>query len=200
MAVPPRFFEDGAYYHVYNRGNRKQQIFFSNRDYERFLEKIIEYKKKYPVEILSYCLMPNHFHFLIQQLPASSISKFMSDLCNSHSRYLNVKYEFVGSLFQGRFKAKRVDTDEYLVHLSRYIHLNPVELLFKDKNIFERLTFYKWSSLSAYLSGKKNDIANPQTILDYFLIKDKSGGYRNFLESNVLLEEDPTISHLTFKD
>src|SRR3989304_8631466 len=104
MATPARSFQDEYYYHIYNRGNRKQVIFINNKDYERFLDKIIEYKKKYAVHILAYCLMPNHFHFLIKQSFPNALSKFMSDLCNSYSRYLNVKYELVGSLFQGRFK------------------------------------------------------------------------------------------------
>lgn len=84
MATPPRFFEDHVYYHVYNRGNSKQQIFLNDRDYERFLKKVTEYKVQYPVSILAYCLMPNHFHFLLQQLSSNSISKFISNLCNTY--------------------------------------------------------------------------------------------------------------------
>lgn len=200
MAVPPRFFEDGVYYHIYNRGNRKQQVFFGARDYERFLEKVVEYKKKYPVEILAYCLMPNHFHFLLRQLATNSISRLMSDLCNSQSRYFNIKYESVGSLFQGRFKAKRVDKDEYLIHLSRYIHLNPVELLFRGKDIFDRLSSYKWSSLPLYLKGGADEIADSQFVLNYFSIKDRVGDYKNFVAENINLEEDPLIEHLVFED
>lgn len=202
MATPPRFFENGVYYHIYNRGNRKQSIFLQTRDYERFLDKVVEYKKKFPVKIVSYCLMPNHFHFLLQQLSPNSISQFLSILCNSHSRYFNVKYETVGSLFQGRFKAKRVDKDNYLIHLSRYIHLNPVKLfnLINKDLVFNQLLLYRWSSLSYFLEGKANDIVDPLPILNYFSTKDQVKDYRDFVFSNIQLEANPIINHLVFDE
>ena len=202
MAMPPRFFENGAYYHIYNRGNRKQSIFLQTRDYERFLDKVVEYKKKFPLNIVSYCLMPNHFHFLLQQPSSNSISQFLSILCNSHSRYFNVKYETVGSLFQGRFKAKRVDKDEYLIHLSRYIHLNPVKLFnFVNKEmVIQQLLFYRWSSLPAFLANKATDIVDPFPILNYFSTKDAVEDYRNFVMSNIRLEANPVIDHLVFNE
>lgn len=199
MASHPRLFLDDMYYHVYNRGNRKQQIFLSHIDYKRFLDKVIEYKKKYSVEIVSYCLMPNHIHFLLKQSAGSNISKFMSDLCNSHSRYFNVKYETVGALFQGRFKAKLVEKDEYLVHLSRYIHLNPVEILsFRNNDTIDSLLSYAWSSLPAYFLGKNNEIVNVERILAYFSSKDAIVDYKNFVVSNIRLESDPLVDHLLF--
>lgn len=200
MATPQRIFEDGGYYHVYNRGSRKQQIFLSTRDYERFLDKVIEYKKKYPLEILAYCLMPNHVHFLIKQTSSNAISKFMSDLCNSHSRYFNVKYDTVGSLYQGRFKAKKVDKDEYLTHLSRYIHLNPIDLFYLTKNIFNQVSSYRWSSLPAYLLGKSNDIVTVEPILEYFSSKDPIGDYKEFVASQIKIKGDPIIEHLIFEE
>lgn len=201
MAMPLRYFEQDIYYHVYNRGNRKQQIFLSARDYERFLKKVVEYKEKYGVNILAYCLMPNHFHFLLQKKSSDSISKFISDLCNSHSRFFNVKYETVGSLFQGRFKAKRVDKDEYAIHLSRYIHLNPLDLLnssipLKAEEMFDRLLNYKWSSLPLYLSESKNKIVDPTPILNYFPSKNPGEDYKNFLLPYLNLRKDPLIDHL----
>ncbi|MBI4059307.1 transposase [Candidatus Microgenomates bacterium] len=198
MATSPRYFETGGYYHIYNRGNRKQSIFFHYRDYERFLEKVVEYKKKYPLEILTYCLMPNHIHFLVKQIIDNSISRFMSDICNSHSRYINVKYDLVGSLFQGRFKAKRVEKDEYLIHLSRYIHLNPVELLYLGGDVFEKLLNYQWSSLAAYLLNKKDELVNKEVILEYFPSKDPVNDYREFVKANIKFQKDPFIEHLTF--
>lgn len=205
MATPPRMFEDGGYYHIYNRGNRKLQIFLQDRDYERFLEKVVEYKKKFLVKILAYCLMPNHFHFQLQQLVPDAISKFFSNLCNSHSKYFNIKYETVGSQFQGRFKAKKVNRDEYLIYLSSYIHLNPVDLFnFLGTRLVEQLFNYRWSSLPVYLSGHGDEIVDPKPILDYFAEnfsrKDPVKGYKNFVLSNIQTKVNPAISHLTFDE
>lgn len=201
MATPPRIFEDNVYYHVYNRGNRKQQIFLQNRDYQRFIEKVVEYKNKFNVTIAAFCLMPNHFHFLVKESIPNSISRFFSNLCNSHSKYFNTKYETVGSLFQGRFKAKSVDTDEYLVHVSRYIHLNPVGLFkYLGEDAIDQLLTYKWSSLSLYLSSRKNEFVDPEFILNYFSQQNTLQDYKEFVASNITLEQDPFINHLTFDE
>lgn len=201
MAVPARNFQANSYYHIYNRGNRKQAIFTNYRDYERFLEKVVEYKKKYSIQLLAYCLMPNHFHFLIYQSSPNGLSKFISDLCNSHSRYFNVKYDLVGSLFQGRFKAKLIEKDEYLIHLSRYIHLNPVDLfLFVGKELLGKVMSYKWSSLSAYLSNKKDDLVSVEQILGYFSPKDPAADYKKFIEANIQLGIEPAIENLIFDE
>ena len=201
MATPPRYFEDGSYYHVYNRGNKKQQIFLQDRDYGRFLEKILEYKKKYPLKILAYCLMPNHFHFLVQQLGENALTKFFGDLSNSHSKYFNIKYETVGPLFQGRFKAKKVEKDEYLVHLSRYIHLNPTDLFsYLSGNLLEVFLNYPWSSLSVYLSRTNDELISTDIVLSYFSKKDPVSDYKNFVVSNIQLKSDPVINDLTFNE
>lgn len=202
MAFPLRLFEDGAFYHVYNRGNHKQQIFLQKKDYERFLEKVKFYKEKYPLKIISYCLMPNHFHFLIQQLAPNAISQFFSNLCNSHSRYFNIKYETVGHLYQGRFKAKRVDKDEYLIYLSAYIHLNPTDLfafLPKDE-LMTQLKLYNWSSLPAYLSKQSDNLVDPNPVLDFFPSKILDTEYQNFIKVNIKIKVHPLIDHLVFDD
>lgn len=201
MATPPRVFEENAFYHVYNRGVKKQQIFLENRDYKRFLDKAVEYKKKYPVKIISFCLMPNHFHFLIQQLSNGAISNFFSNLCNSHSKYYNIKYESVGSLFQGRFKAKKIDSDEYLIHLSRYIHLNPTSLLKSaGKGLFDQLQSYSWSSLPLFLSASSNDLVDTNDVLTYFSKKNPVADYREFVSANITIDANPLIDHLTFSE
>ena len=126
MSTPPRYLQIGIPYHVYNRGNRKNKIFLNVKDYQRFLRKLKEYTKKFDVSLVCYCLMPNHFHLLLVQKDESAITKFMLSLCTSYSKYFNIKHELVGRLFQARFRAKIVETDEYLLHLSRYIHLNSI--------------------------------------------------------------------------
>jgi len=183
----------GFYYHVFNRGVNKQQIFSPLRDYIRFLELIRFYQRgdlpfsfsrlvklSIPeqqkawksildhlkiVEVVAYCLMPNHFHFLLFQKTDGGISHFMANLENSYSRYYNTKYERVGHLFQGQFKAVRVTNNSQLLHLSRYIHLNPYTSFVVDS--LEELEQYQWSSLLEYLEERFN-LCDPTIVLNQF--------------------------------
>jgi len=173
----------GEIYHVYNRGVEKRNIFMQGKDYIRFLRTFYYYqfagpKPKYTnsfmlkylipkqnkkiVEILCYCLMPNHFHFLTQQLTEKGISNFIRLLSISYTKFFNIKYKRVGPLFQGSFKAVRVKSDEQLVHLSRYIHLNPIVSGIADN--FDR---YQWSSYREYAVGEKL-YCNTEEILNLF--------------------------------
>ncbi len=120
--------------------------------------------RKLLVEILAFCLMPNHYHLLLRQKKDNGISTFMQKFGTGYTNYFNLKYERVGPLFQGKFKAVEVETDAQLLHLPYYIHLNPVELVeprWKDriiKNWKGTITFlesYRWSSYLDYI-GKKN--------------------------------------------
>jgi putative transposase len=148
-----------SYYHVYSRGANKQKIFQETDDYYRFLSLFDRYltaeqkvSKKggvYPnyskeVNLAAYCLMPNHIHLLIyQNADREALRKFMSSLMTSYSKYFNKKYRRVGSLFESRYKAKRIDEDSYLAHISRYIHMNP-----------QRWSQYKYSSLHYMFSNQ----------------------------------------------
>lgn len=181
MATPPRYFQKGFYYHVYNRGNRKQNIFLSPKDYERFLKRAKEYKDEFEINVLGYCLMPNHFHFLLRQDEDIPLTAFMLRLGTSYAKYFNIKYEQVGSLFQGRFKAKLVETDAYLLQLSRYIHRNPIEIISSTPGV--ELADYRWSSYPVYINKRiKNEIVDTTTILNYFAQSDPHGDYRKFVE------------------
>src|SRR3989304_848672 len=137
-------------YHIFNRGVEKREIFLDRLDYQRFINVTWYYTvpevSKYSlssstsgntprgwktggvrkkVEIICYCLMPNHYHFLLRQEETSGVSSFISLIQNSYTRYFNTKYKRIGPLFQGPFKAVRVETEEQLLHLSRYHNLNP---------------------------------------------------------------------------
>lgn len=171
----------GQIYHVFNRGVNRGDIFFSPRDYRRFLETAIHYKTKSSkftlrnylgdpvspggagVEILAYCLMPNHFHFLIKQLVDGGITWYMQHLSNSYSHYINTKYKRTGPLFGSRFKNVLVETDEQLLHVSRYIHLNPLV-----SNLETDLQKYPWSSYLSYFDWGGNELINSNIILSYF--------------------------------
>lgn len=182
MATPPRYFQQGAYYHVFNRGNRKQKIFLHTTDYCRFIEKLTLYKNKFPITILAYCLMPNHFHFLLRQDSFIPVSALMLRIGTSYSKYFNLKYNQVGSLFQGPFKAKIVDSDAYLLHLSRYIHRNPILTPRVE------LQAYPWSSYELYIKRKKTRLVDPLYILDYFAKKNATQDYKQFVEYDISSE------------
>lgn len=176
-------YAPNSYYHVYNRGLAKQHIFLDKDDYVVFLSLLKrhlskdsqtnKYCREAPhfygqVELLAFCLMPNHFHFLIYQSNDSgAMTKFLQSVCTAYTMYFNRKYERRGPLFEGRFKASRISQDEYLQHISRYIHLNPRE--------YRR---YKWSSLPYYLDGYEAEWIKPQRILDIF----EDDNYENFLK------------------
>jgi putative transposase len=173
-------FSIGEYYHVYNRGVEKRDIFLENADYLKFLHSVKDsnsltktaFLKLYDfqpqsqvmlstryenlVEIICYCLMPNHFHLIIKQKVDGGISKFMHKLSTAYTMYFNLKYKRTGVLLQGPFKAKHIEGDQYLLHLSRYIHLNPLEIINGDN--VQSVSFtkkYRWSSLQFYLDSKQ---------------------------------------------
>lgn len=119
-------FTQGQYYHIYNRGAGKAKIFFNDGNYQYILRLVREYYQKHGATIIAYCLMPNHYHFLLRQDTDEPLSKFMQVLFNSYVQALNLQQGRSGTLFEGRFKHKLVDKSEYLFVLCRYIHRNPV--------------------------------------------------------------------------
>lgn len=177
-------FINEEFYHIYNRGLEKKDIFANSRDYSQFIETMFYYQIQNPkprfskyrrskifpvdhskkiVEIICFCLMPNHFHLLVKQLRDGGISEFMMRFVHSYTKYRNVKYNRQGPIFNGAFKAVHIDSDEQLIHVSRYIHLNPlVSLLVKD------LKFYLWSSYRDYIDQTQNYPLAKQEILNFF--------------------------------
>lgn len=197
-SVNPPFFTEG-YYHIYNRGVEKRDIFSTKSDYLHFLEGIDYYRRdplpvKFSdfrrgnlgikkietqieiVRVYCYCLMPNHFHLLVQQLSDGGITQFMRKFLDSHTRYFNTKHERVGPLFQGRFKAKLIETEEYLLQLSKYIHRNSFLLPSLEGRV------YPYSSYGYYLSGKKHPFCNTNFISSYFSKTNPKLSYQSFME------------------
>jgi len=194
----------GEIYHVVNRGVGGIPIFKEKKDYQRFLktllyyqrqtvpfrfsrfltlpkeeqEKILLENKKVLVEIISYCLMPNHFHFLLKQTVDEGILRFLRLATNSYSRFFNLKYKRNGALFGARFKATRIESEEQLLHVSRYIHLNPYSgFLVKDlKNLFT----YHYSSLPEYLNLSPESYCQKEIITAYFK---NPANYRKFISN-----------------
>ena len=199
-----QYVEEG-YYHIYNRGVEKRKIFLDEQDYKVFLKYLKLYlappgklpirkvsignntfqtvprplKNYYDkVKLLSYCLMPNHFHLLIKQTDKKSIELFMRSLATKYSVYFNKKYNRVGSLFQGPYKAVLASDDIYLLHLSRYIHLNP------GKDSPYRMAY---SSYPEYLQKRNTSWIYTKDILSHFKTAKKTSlkdmlSYQSFVD------------------
>lgn len=120
-------FTTGHYYHVYNRGANRERIFFNENNYLHLLKLVKKYCQKYLITAIAYCLMPNHYHFLLRQDGEVTISRFTGTLFNAYAQALNKQTGRSGALFEGRFKDVHVDDAAYLLHLCRYIHGNPVK-------------------------------------------------------------------------
>lgn len=114
-------------YHIYNRGVSKRKIFKNDADYRFFMYKLPQYKKKYEIELVSFCLMPNHFHLLVRNsYKGEYIAHFMKSLQLSYACYFNREYKHSGHVFQGSYKNKVIDTPAYLGRIIEYIAMNPV--------------------------------------------------------------------------
>ena len=129
------------------------------------------------VDIICYCLMPNHFHFLLRQNKEGGITEFISKISNSYTKYFNTKNERVGPLLQGEFQSVHIESNEQLLHLSRYIHLNPlIGYVTKD------LRTYKWSSYAQYLGLTNSNVCSKDIILEQFKSTDD---YESFVLDQV---------------
>ena len=183
----------GQYYHIYNRGNDRMDIYRDDQDYNNFLKRLklalgldqslqrvssqtlrIQPLPENTFSIICYCLMPNHFHFLLKQNKDIAVSKLVNKVCSSYSKYFNKKYDRVGHLFQDQFKAVNVETDEYLLWLSAYIHQNPkIAGISNPSN-------YKWSSYRDYSNLDNLGICDKDIILSRFSVSD----YISFTEDS----------------
>ncbi|OGE80345.1 MAG: hypothetical protein A2826_02725 [Candidatus Doudnabacteria bacterium RIFCSPHIGHO2_01_FULL_43_23] len=169
-------------YHIYNRGVEKRNIFLDEKDYYRFIHDIYEFNDSNParnlgfhfarlsgnsgkresrtprkmlVEVLCFCLMPNHYHLLLKQRTSGGITEFMRKLGTGYTNYFNKKNDRVGSLFQGRYKSVHIKNDQQLFYIPHYIHLNPLDLKYpewREKKVgsisssVSYLESYRWSS------------------------------------------------------
>jgi len=179
-----------SYYHIYARGGSRHNIFLEPADYQYFLELLRRYlspedirnnagisyaKLDNDIELLAYCLMRNHFHLLVYQVNNGGMQRLMRGVMTAYSRYFNTKYRQSGSLFESRYKASRITTDEYLMHISRYIHLNPT-----------RWREYPYSSLQYYLRQSEIDWLQEERILDLFCLRQ---AYAEFVEDYEAVKE-----------
>ena len=200
-----------GFYHVYNRGVEKRNIFLDEQDYLVFLSYLklylspveetiknttnninLDYEEKNSkifrlnelknffrkIKLITYVLMPNHFHLEVQQVGVKDLENFMRCLIIKYTMYFNKKYKRVGTLFQGRYKAVSIFGKERLIDLSLYIHRNPIELLAEN----QLLESYSWSSYPAYIGNHEVKWLNKDIILSNF---ESVESYRSLVESSV---------------
>ncbi|MGH7884355.1 MAG: transposase [Thermodesulfobacteriota bacterium] len=178
MGRPLRIEYEGALYHITSRGNEKKYIYKDDRDKEKFLSILEDYNKRYGILVHSYVLMNNHYH-LILETPRGNLLKIMHGLNSRYTGYFNKKHSRVGHLFQGRYKAILIDKENYLLELSRYVHLNPVRA-----NIVEKPEDCKWSSYRGFIKNEEKEYVEYSWILSNYG-KDKKqskNGYRKYVE------------------
>lgn len=204
-----KIYAEDTYYHAYNRGVEKRDIFLDDQDYRTFLHLLKIYLSprqatplltrsnlvrprpaqsiRKEVKLIAYCLMPNHFHLLLKQKTKEGMVKLMRRIATTYVMYFNERYQREGALFQGTYKAIGIDFESYLLHLSRYIHRNPAELTRSN------LVNYPYSSYPYYLGKKHAEWVDPQPVLSYFhsegpTLGKKISSYQDFVES---YREDP---------
>jgi len=212
-------FANEHWYHVFNRGIEGRPLFLTKKDYTRFLltlqyyqyadiplrysyfiqltpgvqERVMQgiMEKPKRITISAYCCMPNHFHLLIRQNIDDGISRYISDVSNSYSKYFNTKNGRIGTLFQGIFKAVHIEGDDQMLHVSRYIHINPyVSSLCEFTSVFQ----YPWSSLSNYVFGKQDTLVDTTDILSYFSEKQS---YKTFITDQMsFAKKNKKMEHL----
>jgi len=200
-------------YHVYNRSIGGSNIFTDDSEYTRFANGIRFYQIEKPkikysdfldqtihlaggldwqkfftgkeklVEIVAYCLMPTHFHLVIEQLQdKDGMTSFTSNLLNSYTRYFNTKYKRKGTLWEGRSKKVIIKSNEQFLHLTRYIHLNPVTAYFVD-----RPENWPWSSYHEYILESLED--NKMCSCDDLIGMDRFT-YRQFVENGIMYQRE----------
>ncbi|MDP3764104.1 MAG: transposase [bacterium] len=192
--IRKHLFAPGEYYHIYSRGTDKRNIFLNSDDYWRFMTALIifqgnvhipqvsrlvpfvkhqmfdkeEFKEileKKTIDLVSFCLMSNHYHLLLKENLENGISNFMQRLGNSYTKYFNLKYQRTGHLFGSVFQSRHIKKDKYLKHLSAYIHVNPSEIYSWNK----KETVYPWSSFQDYVGKNRwSEFLCPSIVLDQF--------------------------------
>lgn len=177
-----RSYDVPAFYHVYNRGANKAPVFVDDTDKKKFvslLERYLDESRelvdsngasypKFDVEVVAYCVMDNHFHLLLyQEVDADALRGLMKSVATAYTMYFNRKYKHQGAVFQGVFRASRITNESYLLHITRYIHMNP-----------RAYRSYPWSSLRYYLGEAYPSWANPDRASDM-----PTRQYREFMRS-----------------
>ncbi len=190
---PQRIFLKNSIYHLISRGNNRD-LFVDDKDFVRFIFSLAKYSNKFSARIIAFALMPNHLHLLVKQDSDISLSKFMQILTTAYANYFNLRHRRNGHLFEARFKHVEVTTDEYLVHLSRYIHLNP-----SSAGLVSKPEKYNWSSYKHYLGKENLEFVDERLILSYFSKKDPIKDYQEFIDLRIDYQKDISLQKLALE-
>ena len=183
MPRPTRWRVPGGIFHVTVRGNNRQQIFLDEADHQRYLTELSDAFHEFGCDLLAYALMPNHVHLVIRD-QQGQLSRCMQILNARYTRYFNRRYQRIGHLYQGRFYARLVDRNEYLLQVTRYVHLNPVRA-----RLAARPADYTWSSYRAYVGFPQGHVgcpADPQMVWSLMgggNSRQPAACYREFVEA-----------------
>lgn len=205
-------------YHIFNRGTEKRRIFMDENDYFKFIHDLFEFNdennvlnlnridvrrqsesvemrrpRKLLVNILAFCLMPNHYHLILKSCIKDGIPLFIKKLNGGYAKYFNAKYERTGRLFQGKYKSKELNEDLYLTYLPHYVHANALDLLMPEwrdqkisnlKKALEFLRTYRWSSYLDYI-GIKNfpSVTQREFLIDYYKPQTYENHFQEWLKS-----------------
>jgi len=161
-------FHPGNYYHIYNRGANRQNIFREADNYHFLLKRIGRAVNEMAVSIIAYCLMPNHYHFLLRQNSDDSISDMIQGIFNSYSKAFNKKYNRSGTLFEGPFQSIHVDKENYLIYLCRYIHRNPMEA-----GLVSQPERWPYSNYLEWIEARAGKLVDPDFVRSYFKTPDE---------------------------
>jgi len=184
-------FYTGHYYHLYNRGINRQPIFVRSENWGYFIRRLRYYFRSELIDIVAYCLMPTHYHLLVYLKTDVLSAQIMQPFSVSYTKAINRQQGRIGPLFQGPFQAVWVDKNEYLLHLSRYIHLNPVAA-----GLVESAEQWSFSSYRDYVGLRQGTLPVPDIVLSQFPSRE---AYQAFVES--YRDEDAKIvEHLLFKE
>ncbi|SDQ20304.1 REP-associated tyrosine transposase [Virgibacillus salinus] len=181
MVRKPRLWVPESFYHIVCRGNRRDALFKDIGDFKVFLHMLQEVNEQAPFELATYCLMTNHFHLQLRS-QVQPVSKVMSLLNKRYADYYNTKNSITGHVFEKRYFDKIIYSNEDMLEISRYIHLNPLKA-----GMVKTPESYRWSSYRYYLYTKKSALLNSDVILDSFSgsVTEKREKYRMYLNEEI---------------
>jgi putative transposase len=180
----------GHFYHIYNRGVNKQAIFSREENYHFLVQHMQKYLRLYPISMIAYCLMPNHYHMLLFANHDGSPGLFIQRLFNSYSQAFNMQERRSGTLFEGRSKSKLIFENDYLFQITRYIHLNPVHA-----GLVQKPEDWAFSNYREFIGMRKSPLFDAEFFETQFGTPDE---YRLFVDGETSLNAENLIKKYYF--